>query len=247
MSASSSIIVQGFSKPDEVKAGMVGSDVGLATERAWYKDAERFQTYSDVLAAVACAKLVPIEADGNIQLSGRLHSKNPDVEKDFPAYLTPHAAQNMTELGHRWREVADGMGVPETVRLAATSLVRTQVRQDLIVASGKFAVPDSTHVAGGAYDFDLAGYYQRLSDGREAAVSLRPVAPQLTIAEAFGSEYGITDNPPVRLGPEHYDHRVTAALLIARKQMLQEGSLAGLVEMPTTLNTSLHVAAAPAA
>lgn len=244
--AISDTVIKGFSSPQAVALGMVGADEVLAREREWYGDAERLQDAAAIVAARACGKLVEVESvsNENFRLIGRF--RNSDLHTNYPRLLTPNAAQSLLIMAGLWRQEADKLAVPRSVHLSVTSLARHQEYQNILVEFGKFAVPDSTHVTGNAFDFDLGGYYMDLEDGREACVALRQPKEQIKIADAFECDLGVARYNPVRLGPEHFDTRVPQALMIARRVLYDEEYINALIEMPETVNCTLHVAAAPA-
>jgi hypothetical protein len=236
------VVVKGFSTDQEVQSGMVGLDDALAPERDWYAEAPRFADHLAIIGAVAAGALVEVTPDANVKPIGRF--RNSELCGIYPPYLTPNALLCMQGVGRAWRSVADAVGVPDSVRLAATSLTRSQEYQDGLVRAGKFAVKDSTHVTGNAFDIDLGGYSEDLADGTEVLTSLRPPARQKPIAEALQAGLKRNVYEPVRLGPEYYDPRVTDALLYVVAILHEQGFLNAVPEMTSTVNGVLHIAAA---
>lgn len=239
----SATIMTGLSRREDVIVGMKGLDEQLRREREWYRDAPRLKDDAALVGAVATGRLVRVEANQDIQLIGRF--RNPALHTMYPPYLSVRAKKTLHLLGRTWRQAANLLDVPLEVRLSATSFTRHDEYQAELVAAGKFAVADSTHVTGEAFDIDLGGYFLQLADGREAVVSLREVADQEIIAQAFEDELSVDRYDPVRLGPDHYDHRVSEALFYAAELLHDSGVLNAVIEMPDTPNRVLHTAPAP--
>ena len=235
--------MQGFSDARAVQKELGGVDVLLERERSWFEHAPRFSDAAAITEAVVDGRLVPFTGDTNMSVVRRF--RNPALNEQYPPYLTPNAEASLRGLGRIWRLVANEIGVPQEVRLAVTSLVRSQAYQNHLVAEGKLAVPDSTHVTGNAYDIDLGGYYIDLEDGREATVSLREIDPQQEIAAAFGHDLAVKRDDPVRLGPEQYTPEPTQALLYVASILHQHQFINRVVELSHTPNRVLHIAAAP--
>lgn len=240
-------IIRGFSSPETVatEMGSVDLDRELLRERLWYADNERFADSKGVSNAVKAGRLVRVDPDENIQLIRRF--RNPDLHETYPPYLTPNALGAFYSTGRIWRIGANVLGIDPRIRLSATSFVRSQQYQDRLVLAGKFAVKDSTHVSGNAFDIDLGGYSYHDPDlEREIVVSLREPAAQQTIASAFEHDLGVKpSDEPLRLGPEHFDARVPEALVYVLERIYETGRLNFLIEMAGTPNCVVHIAPSP--
>lgn len=239
----SSTVLKGFSQSHEVAEGMEGIDAALARERKWYRGAQRYQDNAAIAGGLATGALVRVVPDENLQLIRRF--RNPTLEATFPPYLTPLALDALQGLGRAWRVAANKLSVPSSVRLSVTSLTRTEEYQAELVASGKFAVSDSTHVTGNAFDIDLGGYYVDLGDGKEMVVSLREPQDQAKIAQAFQDELGVVRVDPIRLGAKHYNPEVTGALLYVASALHTNEIINTVIEMPNTPNRVLHTVPRP--
>lgn len=237
-------IIEGFSDRATIEKDLANIDENLARERQWYSQAFRFQDHQAALGGLASNKLVSVQGDDNFRLIRRL--RNTDLDHIYPPLLTPSAAESLKDIGDLWRKSVTELGVPAEVKLSVTSLLRSQEYQDKIVASGKLAVSDSTHVTGNAFDIDLGGYYVDLGYGREATVSLRHPVDQQNIASAFSLDLGVGgEEPHLRQGPEHFLPAVPEALKTVLFAMHDHGLINSFVEMDGTPNATVHVAPSP--
>ncbi|NOY35435.1 MAG: hypothetical protein GXP44_00715 [bacterium] len=125
-------------------------------ERAWWRDFPPYETNEEILDDFEKGILAKIGDDGNLKLIMRF--SNPELEKWQP-YLNKEAARLLREVGERWREKMKAAGLPDDIRLAVTSLVRTKEYQKEIISAGKLAMPDSPHTKGQSFDIDGCGYY----------------------------------------------------------------------------------------
>jgi hypothetical protein len=241
----SGLVMEGFSRREDVEKDMPMLDGRLALERSWYESAYRYPTNWDILRDAEAGKLTKVVGDENIKPPMRF--LNHDLHHVYPPYLLPYAAETLQILGRLWREEANTLGVHPDIRLSVTSLTRSEAYQKELVAKGKLAVLDSTHLTGATFDLDLGGYrIVNFFEGRDAVVSLREPARQETIAAAFKTDYGAASaDAPIRLGPEMFDHAVPQALMAAAT-ILYEGGLINMVpEMVDTPNCALHISVAP--
>lgn len=125
-------------------------------ERAWWRDFSPYETNEQILEDFEKGALERIEDDENLKLIMRF--SNPELEKWQP-YLGKEAARLLREAGERWRERMKAAGLPDDIRLAITSLIRTKKYQEEIIKAGKLAMPNSPHTKGQSFDIDGCGYY----------------------------------------------------------------------------------------
>lgn len=235
--------IAGFSNPEEVCVGLQTIDIDLRRERDWYGAMAHYADQKAIQTASETGELVRVNADDNFQIIGRFRHDNPELP--YQPYLTHSALHMLHVMGRYWRHAARSRGIADGVRLAVTSMVRSQEYQDELVRAGKFAVPDSTHMTGNAFDIDLGGYYNALEDGREATVSLRSPATQSKIGKALVRDLGLEPYNPVRFGPESFEPEVTEAVMRVAEGLHQLGVINRVIEMPESANRVLHVAVSP--
>lgn len=125
-------------------------------ERAWWANVPAYETNEEILENFEKGILVKIEDDENFKLIMRF--SNPRLE-DWQPYLSEEAAALLREIGKRWRGKMKAVRLPDDIRLAVTSLVRTKKYQEKIIAAGKLAMPNSPHTKGQSFDIDGCGYY----------------------------------------------------------------------------------------
>lgn len=221
-----------------------------ARETAWYADYDRFMTDADIYKAAPepgrhIGRLAFVAVDENVAPTARL--RNPLNEK-YPSFLLPEAFVVHKAIGRMWRKRVLEHGVEDDrIRLAATSLVRSQANQDILVADPrKLASPDSTHCVGVAEDYDQAGYYWFSPDGRLLKVPHpeRSVRQAVEIGEELGSD---PDKyvPPTDIAPVPFDHRVNDALAELLDELHKEERINTILEFPWTINQCSHVAPNP--
>ncbi len=125
-------------------------------ERAWWRGYPSYKTNEQILEDFKKGALAKIESNKNLNLIMRF--LNPNLEKWRP-YLNKDTAKLLYEIGARWREKMRAGNLPDDIRLAITSLIRTVDYQKEIIRAGKLAMPDSPHTKGQSFDIDGCGYY----------------------------------------------------------------------------------------
>ncbi len=214
----------------------------LAPERAWYAGAERFATDHDVDLAIKAGRLVLVSDDNNLRRIGRFRLPE---HRHPAAAVTPPTLAAMQLFGQTWRAQLSLFDISQerTLRLAVTSMVRSQAYQNKLVQANALAVQDSTHCTGGAFDVDNSGYYRLV--GSEVVAYGHPERVQQR-AELHRS----IDNNLGRLRDtiyhDDYDERVTQAALAAAKILGEQGLLNVVPEFQGSPNAVLHMAVNPA-
>lgn len=209
-------------------------DGQLKRERDWYGDEPRYGTNEEIENAWLHGDLVKVGATDDLQPIGRFYRES-DL---YLPYLTPGAHRMVTDFGAMWRVVLwnDGLQEPPN-RLSVTSMTRSQLYQNGLIARGALASPDSTHCTGNAVDIDVAGYYRIDPNGRplphghpDRQVKHRQISEKIGRASA-------------ELG--HYDARITEAAIHVADLMHHAGIINRILEFPNTPNACLHLAASP--
>lgn len=224
---------------DEELASM---NAQLVRERAWYAGATRFQDQSDIWRAVQDGDLVRIESNENHHLIRRLRLPDGERPEGLDPFLTPNASILLNLYGSMWRERLESLGIEDPqLRLALSSLVRSQRYQDSIVAKGRLASPDSTHCTGNTWDFDGCAY-TRIDPETGRALSI--VSPaglavrQAAIVKMYGKES--TD-----MTSEGYDEKVVLASYDVAHALQDRGAINLVSEFPGTHSAVLHIAGTP--
>lgn len=242
MSAATIDVIHGFAEATPEERNFL--DTHLAQEREWYKDAPRFMTDGDIEAAFLLGDLVEVKNTDDIQLIGRFHGEGRAENKP---YLTPRAAQMLETFTNLWRVKLweDYHLQTGETRLSVTSMVRSQARQDALVADArKLASPDSTHCTGNAVDIDVSGYYS-VWNGGFIEVHSHPGRQKSDITEVskgLAARYGDTGS---RKQAEVYDYRITEAAIEVAQQMHEAGDINLVHEFAGTPNACLHMAVNP--
>jgi hypothetical protein len=218
-----------------------------ARERQWYANHPRFQTNGDIVAAAAQKWRGPlrwIHPDNNVEPIGRL--RNPELREIFPPYLLKSSAVALKAIGRAWRRelIASGINQPE-LRLAVTSLARSQEMQDKIVADpGKLAVSDSTHIVAAAFDIDASGYY--IKDRRGLVSITHPDRSKFKEAIISGRLRGMVSHPysspPTS---EVFNPAVIDALVNVSGRLHELGLINRVLEYTDTPNQCVHIAPNP--
>ncbi|HSX48565.1 MAG TPA: DUF5715 family protein [Candidatus Nanoarchaeia archaeon] len=205
-------------------------------ERDWYKDEPPFQSLVQVLTAYGTGRLVKVEPNLDYQPIMRL--RNPKLAESYPGYLTAEAKKLLEEVGHLWRLKMDEAGQDKAIRLAITSLVRTQAYQNTIVKAGKLADPNSVHTRGEVFDIDASGYY--LGD--------RPVNNRQNLREGFKEafrELNAEVDSPDYADFSLYKPDVHLLLKQVLNSMQKQGKLHFVHEFPGTGNDVFHICRNP--
>lgn len=217
-------------------------DRALYRERQWYEDTPRFLTNKNIQSAIKKRELRLIDETKDLRPIARF---NASVE-GFTPYLTSNAKRASKAFGSLWRVMLEkeyGIVNP-SLRLAVTSMVRTQKYQDTLVKNGRFASPDSTHCTGNAFDIDLSGYYVHESDVQVVShVDPRRRKASQKIGTLIARQLGETYNS--KSITDHYDERITHAALLAAEVMYEEKSINMIHEFKDTPHACLHVAVNP--
>jgi len=207
-----------------------------AIERRWYKKVKPFTSIQEILLAAKRGQLVKITPTKNYCPILRLRN-NQLIEK-YPPFLTTAAKNLLDEISEKWRSLCSEAKIDSQIRLAITSLVRTQKYQDILIKSGKLAMPNSPHMRAEAFDIDASGYYL-------GEVPINPRSNyQKQFAKAFSAISAELSSPPFgdyRL----YNPLVHQILLKVLKQMKRENKLNFVYEYPKTTNACLHICRNP--
>ena len=205
-------------------------------ERQWYRDVLPFESYASILKAAADGGLEKVKPTADYLPILRL--RNPALGETYPAYLTKEAKAVLDEIGRTWRQRADAERIDRKVRLAITSLARTQPYQQLIVKAGKLADPESVHTRGEAFDIDASGYY----------LDNVPINPRQDREKEFAAafkELGAELDSP-HFGDFHlYNPKVHDILHEVMNQLQKEGKLHFVHEYPNTNNAVFHACRNP--
>lgn len=214
-------------------------------ERAWYADAKRYETNDDVMNAVIDGELVLVEGDANFAPIGRL--RNPELHWQFSPYLRGASLACLQEIGRAWRTELQTQGLDDPqLRLAVTSMVRSEAKQAVIVSDPtKFASPDSMHCVGAAFDIDASAYYYQADDGRLLSVAHpgRNKTAVQKIGQVIGSLSETTYTLPEAGRP--YDPRITDALLAVANRLHDAGAVSRILEFVGTENQCVHITPHP--
>ena len=217
-------------------------DRALYRERQWYQDAPRFETKKQIKTAIKKRNLVFLNETKDLKPIARFNASM----DGYTPYLTPHALRAAKAFGGLWRIILEREYkiVDQDLRLAVTSMVRTQKYQDTLVASGRFASPDSTHCTGNAFDIDVSGYYSIASkDQAISHVDPRRRAASKKIGHLIAEQMGQSFDAKTQ--SKEYDPRITQAALLAAEVMYEEDSINMIHEFKSTPNACLHIAVNP--
>lgn len=235
--------IRSLSNPDSFDFERM--NVELERERAWYKDAPRFETIRDIGAAYRAGELVRVFSSEDIRLIARFEEK---LEGFWP-YLTPRANAMKDELGRRWRDLLwEDYGIHRentmTDMLASTSMVRSMRYQRKIIAVGKLSSPDSNHCRGESVDFDDSGYYTLDRDSGIIYSRSHPgrAVGKKEIREELREKNPMKDEPVYDGG---YDPRINEAARRVAEMMHSEGKINLVKEFQGTPNACLHMTVSP--
>lgn len=237
---SKSSLLPSLASPSEFEIATM--DRALYREREWYRDMPRFEKKKDIETALKKRTLVRVGETKHLRPIARFNTSM----DGFIPYLTPKAMRASRAFGDLWRIVLEQkyeINDP-SLRLAITSMVRTQKYQNLLVESGRFASPDSTHCTGNAFDIDLSGYYSHTKDEKVLS-HVDPRRQEASrkigslIAQKIGEPYANTSHADM------YDPRITQAALLAAEVMYEEESINMIHEFKGTPNACLHIAVNP--
>lgn len=132
-----------------------------ASERKWYPADTRYLHRESVPPDT----FVKVPHEGNFyQLIWRLRKEDDNGLEPEPDELRPEALSKMEEVSLLWAQEMREAGLnPDTIRLAITSLYRTEKLQTALATGdgAYFAAPprESSHLAGAAFDIDPNGYF----------------------------------------------------------------------------------------
>lgn len=220
-------------------------DAKLQRERVWYEDAPRFRTPRDIGQAIDRGDLVYVEDNANTQLIARFRKAQP-IE-GYIAFATPAVARLVADYGELYRKVLEQEFniVDPAIRLALTSITRTQQYQDQLTAiPGRLASSDSRHCAGVAFDLDVSAYYRVGEDGvRRSHSHPGRKAGQIAINQQLQQQLGSLAQPT--LYADNYDPAVTEAAVVAAEQLHAAGAVNLIKEFSGTPNACLHIAGNP--
>ena len=217
-------------------------DIALHREREWYKDSPRYLVKKDIKRAISNNELVQLSESEDLKPIARF---NTSIE-GFTPYLTPNALRAAKAFGSLWRfMMKEQFGINDPVlKLAVTSMVRTQKYQDKLVASGRFASPDSIHCTGNAFDIDVSGYYSLVdNDTAISHVDPRRKAAGQRIGGLIAQSLGETFNTESHSGA--YDKRVTESALWTADVLFEEYEINRVHEFKDSPNACLHIAVNP--
>ena len=216
-------------------------DEHLAPEREWYADAPRFSGNDEVEAAFRAGSLVNVSETIWYRPIDRF-SINPITNK---SYLSPGAACALNDWAEQtFENLIDQEIDVSGVRFAITSMVRSVEQQNMIIEEGKLAVPDSTHTAGGAFDVDMAGYYEYV-DGELLRVSVPGRAPFHKQLIQTLIEKGVSEDNLPKFDYERYNPEVPRSAMDVVRIMQDQGLINGVLEFSDTINSCYHIAANP--
>lgn len=206
-------------------------------ERDWYSDIPSFANNAAIAATAKKGVLVKITETSDYLPIMRL--RNPKLHDEYPPYLTKASAGLLGQITTEWRKRMLAEGFDQNVRLAITSLTRSQEYQNKIVAAGKMALSDGPHLRGEAFDIDGCGYY----------VGDKPVNPrQKKVGGEFHKAFEQMDAglpEPELIDYNEYQPRIHEILHEVLKDLMAQDKLHYLHEFPNTNNTVFHVARNP--
>jgi uncharacterized protein YcbK (DUF882 family) len=237
---SKSPLLPSLASPTEFELAVM--DRALYRERQWYQDAARFQTKKDIKSAIKKRELILVEASKDLKPIARFNASL----DGYTPYLTRNAYRASKAFGSLWRMVlAREYNIKDpSLRLAITSMVRTQKYQNILVENGRFAAADSTHCTGNAFDVDISGYYSIQSKNQAIShVDPRRRAASAKIGQLIAQKVG---EPLLHQAQsDHYDHRITEAALLAAEVLHEEEAINLIHEFKDTPNACLHIAVSP--
>ncbi len=217
-------------------------DLALQREREWYKDSPRYLVKKDIKRAIRNNELVHLRESEDLKPIARFNTSM----DGFTPYLTPEALRAAKAFGYLWRVIMEEQYgiVDPALKLAVTSMVRTQKYQDKLVASGRFASPDSTHCTGNAFDIDVSGYYSLVdNDTAISHVDPRRKAAGQRIGSLIAQSLGETFNAESHGGS--YDKRVTESAIWTAEVLFEEYEINRVHEFKDSPNACLHIAVNP--
>ena len=207
-----------------------------AIERTWYHKTPGFKSSDQILAAFATKRLAQIVENDDFLPIRRL--RNPQLIDTYPSYITSSASNLLIEIGTEWRTSMREQGFDDRIRIAVTSLIRTNAYQNTLVKAGKLADPDSAHTRGEAFDLDASGYY----------IDETPINPRTAMQDDFKKAFK-------ELGAEVFEqsfgdfslyqpkvHEILKSVLI---DMQAAGKLHFVHEFPGTGNDVYHICRNP--
>lgn len=217
-----------------------------AREKEWYAAHPRFNTIADITGAVAAGQLVRIAGNSDVMPIYRLRA--PGMETTKPPFLLPASAAALHTISRLWRDEVEvlGLDAPD-IRIATTSLARTEEMQQALVESGALATPGSTHCVGAAFDLDASAYFRvDLEQGPVSVASpLRDRTGMQGIATFLQRTYQ-NNAQEMRLADSNaFDERVVTALMVVVQELHGQDYLNVAVEFPGTGNQCLHVCPNP--
>ena len=217
-------------------------DLALHREREWYKDSPRYLVKKDIKRAIRNNELAHLSESEDLKPIARFNTSM----DGFIPYLSPNALRVAKAFGCLWRVIMEeqyGIADP-ALKLAVTSMVRTQKYQDKLVAGGRFASPDSTHCTGNAFDIDVSGYYSLIdNDTAISHVDPRRKAAGQRIGSLIAQSLGETFNAESHSGL--YDKRVTESALWTAEVLYEEYDINRVHEFKDSPNACLHIAVNP--
>jgi hypothetical protein len=207
-----------------------------AIERSWYHKTPQFKSAEQILAAYTTKRLAQVIPSTNFLPIMRL--RNPQLVSTYPSYLTKDAYALLLKIGEQWRLKMVEEKLDNQIRIAVTSLIRTQTYQNTLVAAGKLADPDSAHTRGEAFDLDASGFY----------IGETPINPRTALQEDFRTAFrslGAEVSDQVFGDFGLYNHRVHEILKNVLKDMMASGDLHFVHEFPDSGNDVFHVCRNP--
>ena len=217
-------------------------DRALYKERQWYMDTTRFQKDEHIQREIRQGNLVKMNETNELKPIARFNASM----EGFTPYLTPRALRAAWAFGSLWRVVLEKQFSIEdrSLRLAVTSMTRSQEYQDTLVESGRFASPDSTHCTGNAFDIDVSGYYSYVSkENIVSHVDPRRRKASQHIGNLIAQQIG--GSPSTTSQADFYDERVTEAALWTAEVLYEEEVINRIHEFKDTPNACLHIAVNP--
>lgn len=184
-------------------------------ERKWWGNAPAYENLEQIEKDIERGILEKVESDKNVKLITRFISGE---FKEWPPYLHKETVIMLKNIGEKWRNKMEEIGLPDDIQLAITSLIRTKEYQEDLIKRGKLALKDSTHTKGQAFDIDGCGYY----------LNGKPINPRQD--EEYKKEY----NPKV--------HELLKEVL---DEMKSQEVLNYILEFEGTTNQCFHIARNP--
>jgi hypothetical protein len=194
-----SVLLKNFVKINKIEIKHVKKDTEV--ERQWYGGITPFLTVKEIIDASKKGYLTKVVEAENYMPIMRL--RNVALVDKYPPFLTKQSKRLLDEIANIWRQNCHRSDIDPEIKLAITSLARVQSYQNLLIKSGKLAMPNSPHLRGEAFDIDASGYYQsgvpinpREDEQKEFSKAFKDINAQLDSPQ-FGS-YKLY-NPEVHL------------------------------------------------